>query len=175
MEQHISQSRQTWSYQRPVRGPIRGVWFDRKMGRAQEWVSKQWLLASGTRGQPSWWWLWCPYLQFVSYHSRWPKKQIKKIDKTVRTQESKLKCFFFVLNWSNYSKFWHVRGRWGASPPLNRKVGCSRPTMIHARCLRMRQPYPAHKIYTSYIIHLLCFLMASNLQSSLRFLFWQFW
>ena len=31
------------------------------------------------------------------------------------------------------------------SPPLNRKVGCSRPTMIRARCLRVRQHYPAQK------------------------------
>ena len=31
------------------------------------------------------------------------------------------------------------------SPPLNRKVGCSRPTMICARCLRARQHYPAQK------------------------------
>ena len=30
-------------------------------------------------------------------------------------------------------------------PPLNRKVGCSRPTMIRARCLRVRQHYPAQK------------------------------
>ena len=31
------------------------------------------------------------------------------------------------------------------SPPLNRKVGCSRPTMIRARCLRVKQHYPAQK------------------------------
>ena len=31
------------------------------------------------------------------------------------------------------------------SPPLYRKVGCSRPTMIRARCLRVKQPYPAQK------------------------------
>ena len=33
------------------------------------------------------------------------------------------------------------------SPPLYRKVGCSRPTMIHARCLRVKQHYPAQKIF----------------------------
>ena len=31
------------------------------------------------------------------------------------------------------------------SPPLNRKVGCSRPSMIRARCLRVKQHYPAQK------------------------------
>ena len=31
------------------------------------------------------------------------------------------------------------------SPPLNRKVGCSRPTMIRARSLRVKQHYPAQK------------------------------
>ena len=64
------------------------------------------------------------------------------------------------------------------SPPLNRKVGCSRPTIIRARCLRIRQHYPGHKNYPSYIIHLLCFfqacLMGSNLQLTLHFLFFQF-
>ena len=39
---------------------------------------------------------------------------------------------------------------WGAvavvtSPPLNQQVGCSRPTMFRARCLRVRQHYPAKK------------------------------
>ena len=37
------------------------------------------------------------------------------------------------------------RGEVVTSPPLNRKVGCSRPTMIRARCLRLRQHYPAQK------------------------------
>ena len=32
------------------------------------------------------------------------------------------------------------------SPPLNRKVGCSRPTMFRACCLRARQHYPAQQI-----------------------------
>ena len=31
------------------------------------------------------------------------------------------------------------------SPPLNRKVGCSRPTMIRACWLRVRKHYPAQK------------------------------
>ena len=31
------------------------------------------------------------------------------------------------------------------SPPFNQKFGCSRPTMIGARCLRVRQQYPAQK------------------------------
>ena len=31
------------------------------------------------------------------------------------------------------------------SPPLKRKVGCSRPTMIRARCLRVKQHYQAQK------------------------------
>ena len=31
------------------------------------------------------------------------------------------------------------------SPPLNRKDGCSRPTRIRARCLRVRQHFPAQK------------------------------
>ena len=31
------------------------------------------------------------------------------------------------------------------SPPLNRKVGCSRPTRIRARYSRVRQHYPAQK------------------------------
>ena len=31
------------------------------------------------------------------------------------------------------------------SPPLNRKVGCTRPTMSRARCLRVKQQYPAQK------------------------------
>ena len=31
------------------------------------------------------------------------------------------------------------------SPPLNRKVGSSRPTMIRGRSLRVRQKYPAQK------------------------------
>ena len=31
------------------------------------------------------------------------------------------------------------------SPPLNRKVGCSRPIMIRARCLRVKQHYQAQK------------------------------
>ena len=31
------------------------------------------------------------------------------------------------------------------SPPLSRKAGCSRPTMIHAHCLRKRQYYRAQK------------------------------
>ena len=35
--------------------------------------------------------------------------------------------------------------KWLTSPPLNRKVGCSRPTMIRARCLRVRLHYPAQK------------------------------
>ena len=30
-------------------------------------------------------------------------------------------------------------------PPLNRKVGCSRPNMIRAGCLRVRQQCPARK------------------------------
>ena len=29
------------------------------------------------------------------------------------------------------------------SPPLNRKLGCLRSTMIRARCLRLKQRYPA--------------------------------
>ena len=36
-------------------------------------------------------------------------------------------------------------GEVATSPPLNRKVGCSRPTMIRARCLRVKQHYPAQK------------------------------
>ena len=31
------------------------------------------------------------------------------------------------------------------SPPLIGKVGCSSPTMIRARCLRVKQHYPAQK------------------------------
>ena len=31
------------------------------------------------------------------------------------------------------------------SPPLNRKVGSSMPTMIRDRCLRVKQHYPAQK------------------------------
>ena len=46
--------------------------------------------------------------------------------------------------------FWHsntkkLRGAVVTPPPLNRKVGCSRPTIIRARCLRVRQHYPAQK------------------------------
>ena len=32
------------------------------------------------------------------------------------------------------------------SPPLNRKVGCSRPTMFRPCCLRAKQHYPAQQI-----------------------------
>ena len=30
-------------------------------------------------------------------------------------------------------------------PAIKRKVGCSKPTMISARCLRVKQQYPAQK------------------------------
>ena len=36
-------------------------------------------------------------------------------------------------------------GEVATSPPLNRKVGGSRPAMIRARCLRVKKHYPAQK------------------------------
>ena len=55
---------------------------------------------------------------------------------------SKFRDTYFFM-YGNY-----VKGSGGevvTSPPLNRKVGCSRPTMIRARCLRVKQHNPAQK------------------------------
>ena len=38
-----------------------------------------------------------------------------------------------------------IGGEVVTSPHLNQKVGCSRPTIIRARCLQVRQHYPAQK------------------------------
>ena len=45
----------------------------------------------------------------------------------------------------HFVSIWGSSGEVVTSPPLNRKVGCSRPIMIRARCLRVRQHYPAQK------------------------------
>ena len=54
---------------------------------------------------------------------------------------------FFWKNFTNYLRSIALgsSGEVVTSPPLNRKVGCSRPTMIRARCLRVRQHYPVQK------------------------------
>ena len=48
-----------------------------------------------------------------------------------------LLCYYFNLNQMK------SRVEVVASPLLNRKVGCSRPTMILTRCLTLHQHYPA--------------------------------
>ena len=51
----------------------------------------------------------------------------------------------FIQDYSYQGEAKGSSGEVVTSPPLNRKVGCSRPTMIHARCLRVRQHYSAQK------------------------------
>ena len=62
-----------------------------------------------------------------------------KLEEEKQSIKNSLKNLWFA------SKLMGSGGEVVTSPPLNRKVGWSRPTMIRARCLREKQHYPAQK------------------------------